>query len=324
MVKKIYFVNNHGILRRKNNTVYFLRENKKIQIPVEKIKTMLIFSKVTFSSGSLTLFSKKKIPVHIFNKYGNYQSTFYPIKQRPGNFLIKQVLNYLNYENRMFLAKNFVNASGKNMLSNLKFYENKGRNVSKYIVKIEKNLSSLNYTKDINELMSLEGKIRILYYNSFNQILPDEFKFIKRTTNPPQDMLNCLLSFGNSLLYATINNEIYKTMLEPSISFLHEPRSKFSLVFDISEIFKPLIVDRVIFKIVNKKMIDRECFNFNKNAFFLNNKGREVFLENYDKRLQKVVEIGHKKISYQNIIRRECYKLVNHILGRKIYEPFVI
>jgi CRISP-associated protein Cas1 len=58
-----------------------------------------------------------------------------------------------------------------------------------------------------------------------------------------------LISFGNSLLYATTLSEIYRTQLNPTVSFLHEPSARrYSLSLDLSEIFKPIIVDRTIFK----------------------------------------------------------------------------
>jgi CRISPR-associated protein Cas1 len=40
------------------------------------------------------------------------------------------------------------------------------------------------------------------------------------------------------------------TQLNPTVSYLHEPsQRRFSLALDLSEIFKPLIVDRVIFRV---------------------------------------------------------------------------
>ena len=63
------------------------------------------------------------------------------------------------------------------------------------------------------------------------------------------------MSFGNSIMYTNVLSEIYKTQLDPTISFLHEPSTKrFSLSLDIAEILiKELI--RMILNIKTKFVI---------------------------------------------------------------------
>jgi CRISPR-associated protein Cas1 len=74
-------------------------------------------------------------------------------------------------------------------------------------------------------------------------------------------MVNALLSFGNSLLYTAALSEIYMTQLNPTVSYLHEPSQRRpSLALDLPEIFKPLIVDRVIFRLLNRGEISDDDF----------------------------------------------------------------
>lgn len=85
-------------------------------------------------------------------------------------------------------------------------------------------------------------------------------------------------------------------------------------------------MDRVIFKLVNKKLINESCFIKELNYCLLNNKGKQIFLKAYDERLKTTVKhraLG-RKVSYQRLIRLECYKLIKHLLGIRKYEPFVI
>ena len=100
----------------------------------------------------------------------------------------------------------------------------------------------------------------------------------------------------------------------------------FSLTLDLSEIFKPILVDRVIFYLVNKKMITEKDFNQDLNCCLLNDKGRATFIKEYNKRLETTIkhkDLG-RKVSYQRLIRLEAYKLKKHLLGMKAYDPFVI
>lgn len=173
----------------------------------------------------------------------------------------------------------------------------------------------------------MEGRIRKIYYSCFDDILDGEFKFEQRTTRPPKNKTNTLISYGNSLIYSTILGEIYKTRLEASISYLHEPSfRRFSLCLDLSEIFKPIIVDRLVFYLVNKNIIQEDDF-FNKgDGVFLNEFGRKKFVEYYEKKLERtlVCRTTKKRVSYRGLIRLEANKLVKHFLGKKVYRPFNI
>ncbi len=128
-------------------------------------------------------------------------------------------------------------------------------------------------------------------------------------------------------MYSTVLTELYNTQLNPTISYLHEPSERrFSLALDLSEIFKPFLVDRLIFYLVNKKMITKKDFNQDLHCCLLNDKGRNTFIKEYNKRLETTIkhkDLG-RKVSYQRLIRLESYKLKKHFLGIKTYDPFVI
>jgi CRISPR/Cas system-associated exonuclease Cas4 (RecB family) len=119
--------------------------------------------------------------------------------------------------------------------------------------------------------------------------------------------------------------EIYHTQLNPMISYLHEPRERrYSLSLDIAEIFKPLIADPIIFKLVNNNMIKLEDFEEDVSYCYMNENGRKKFLKEFDQKLTTTIK--HRKlkrnVSYRTLIRLECYKLIKHFLGDDVYSPF--
>jgi CRISPR-associated protein Cas1 len=136
-------------------------------------------------------------------------------------------------------------------------------------------------------------------------------------------MVNALISFGNSLTYTATLSEIYVTQLNPTISYLHEPSTRrFSLSLDISEIFKPVLVDKLIFKLLNTKMLDEKDFDEGLGYAYLTEKGRKVFVREFDSKLETTVK--HRKlgrnVSYRTLLRLECYRLVRHLLGMEPYK----
>ena len=319
MSKKNYYILSEGILKRKENTIYFVNEKGKKPIPINKVYSIYAYGQITFSSQVMSLLSKNGVPIHFFNYYGFYSGSYYPRETLlSGDLLVKQADYYLNIQKRLELAKLFVEGAANNILKVLAYYKIENN--------IKETLSELNSTNKITEIMNIEGRIRSEYYSKFDEILPDDFKMEGRSRQPPKNMINSLISFGNSMMYSTVLTELYNTQLNPTISYLHEPSERrFSLSLDLSEIFKPIFVDRFIFYMVNKRMLSKKDFNEDLNCCLLNDKGRNKFIKEYNKRLEKTIK--HKKlkknVSYQRLIRLEAYKLKKHILGIEKYDPFV-
>ena len=115
--------------------------------------------------------------------------------------------------------------------------------------------TEIPHAQAVDELMGYEGNIRETYYRAFNAIIDLQTPFEKRVRQPPDNPINAAISFGNSLMYTACLTEIYRTQLNPTISFLHEPgERRFSLSLDLAEIFKPIIVDRVLFRSVQSRV----------------------------------------------------------------------
>ncbi|MEM4330572.1 MAG: type I-B CRISPR-associated endonuclease Cas1b [Candidatus Pacearchaeota archaeon] len=322
-MSKNYYILKSGRLKKKQKTVYLETKKEKIAIPIKDIKSLYIFSEIGINTKLLNFLSKNKIQIHFFNYYGLYMGSFYPGEAlNSGKVLIKQVEKYLSKENRIKIAKEIIDSSIFNLLRNLEYYNKQGKDLKKEIEEIKKEKEKIKETKDVYELRGIEGAIRKVYYNSFDKILREGFKFEKRTCRPPGNMLNCLISFGNSLLYSVCLTEIYRTHLNPAISYLHEPSERrFSLSLDIAEIFKPIIVDKIIFNIVNNRIINENHFNKKVNFCYLNESGKRIFLKEFDERLNKTIMHRRlkRKVSYNYLIRLECYKLIDYLLKNKKY-----
>ncbi len=327
-MKESYYITQDGVLKRKQNTVYFINKDEKRILPVEKIHSIYALGSLSFTSGVVSYLAKKGVPIHFFNYYGFYEASLYPREQLvSGDVLVHQVGHYVDLDKRLLLAREFIRGCGGNCLKNLEYYGRTKGGLAEDISKVEGILAGLDGADTVEEVLSVEGNMWNTYYGCFDRILPEKFCFEKRTRRPPENMVNCLISFGNSLLYSTVLSEIYHTQLNPTVSFLHEPSDRrFSLSLDLAEVFKPLLVDRVIFKLLNKGMLGDGDFRRDVNYCLLNDRGRKTFLREWDDRLHTTIKhrrLG-RKVSYRRLIRLECYKLVKHILGDKEYVAFQI
>lgn len=321
MQKKNYYIISDGKLKRDENTIYFENEEGKKPIPINTIYAIYALGSLTITSKALDYLAKEGVCIHFFNYYGYYIGSFYPRESLiSGEVVLRQAEHHLDKEKRLFLAKAFVEGAILNMC---RVAKKSGEDDSRIL----SFLQNLDEAKSIEEIMGAEAGARNEYYSKFDSILKGELKFEKRTRRPPENEVNAMLSFGNSLLYSAVLSEIYHTQLNPAISYLHEPSERrFSLALDIAEVFKPLIVDRLVFNLVNNKMISNSDFDDRFEGILLNENGKKMFVKAFNERLEKTVKHRslNRNVSYQRLIRLECYKLVKHLLGVERYRPFVI
>ena len=329
MSNKSFYVFSNGELKRKNDSLTFYNNNEiKKDIPVERVADLYIFGNVVYNSQLFDFLAKKGIIVHMFNYYQYYIGSFYPKETKvSGSLLVKQVEYYLNLDKRLYIAKEFIKAASDNILRNLKYYKARGKDLSIYILAIEEFSKKIDKAKDVSEVMGIEGNIRKTYYEAWPIIINREIEFEKRVKRPPDNMINTLISFMNSICYTKVISEIYKTHLNPTISYLHEPSEKrFSLSLDVSEIFKPLLVDRTIFSLLNRNIITENDFEMENNYLRIKDKSVKKIIEELENTFDRKIKHRslNREVSYQYLIRLELYKLIKHLYNDKEYKGFRI
>ena len=323
-MQQSFYVYNNGDLKRKDNTLRFTSyDGEKRDIPIERISDIYVMSEMSFNTTFLSYISQYGIPIHFFNYYNFYTGSFYPKESNlAGQLLVNQVQHYTEYDKRLLIAKKFIQAAADNIYRNLRYYNGRDKNVSDYMKDIDSLRTGLVGVKSIQELMGIEGNIRKKYYAAWSVIINQEIEFDKRVMHPPDNMINSLISFVNSLVYTRTLSEIYHTQLNPTISYLHEPGiRRYSLCLDISEVFKPLI-----FSLLNRKQITEKSFTKELNYLHLKKDASKLIVSEFEKKMKQTImhkELG-RQVSYQYLIRLEAYKLIKHLIGEKEYEGFRI
>ncbi len=328
-----YYIFRSGTLRRHHNTLYLEHTDDtgtlhRQPIPIENVRDVYLFGEVGLNTRLLSFLAQYGVVLHCFNYHGFYVGSFYPRETNvSGHLVVRQVEHYLDPERRLELAREFVSGGLFHIRRVLQYYHNRGRQLETPLAVVNECLERLSQCESPAALMSEEGRAREAYYGAFNDILLLEQPFERRVRRPPDTLLNALLSFGNSLLYTAVLTELYVTQLNPTISYLHEPsQRRFSLALDIAEIFKPLIVDRTIFRLLNRGELDESDAESigEAHGVILTEAARKRFVRAFEETLQTTVQHRRLKrnVSYRQLLRLEGYRLIRHLLGIEPYRAF--
>ncbi len=319
-----YYLFKSGRIKRKDNSLMFEYKDEgktcKVPVPVNDIDALYCYGEIDLNTKLLNFFSQHQIMIHFFNYYGYYAGSYYPKEfLNSGDLLVEQAIHSKQKKKRLLIAKEFVKGACYGAKQNLKRYKEKTDNLLDELLRFE---ALIDEQKSISALMGIEGNIKEVYYRAFPVVINQDIDFKKRVKNPPDNMMNALISFLNSMIYTEVLREIYKTQLNPTISYLHTPGSRrFSLSLDVAEIFKPIFADRLLFSLLNTNELRRSHFDKDLNYAYLKEEGRKIVVKAVDEKLKTTVYHKQlkKRVSYRRLIRLELYKLVKHLLGEEEY-----
>ncbi|GEB77860.1 type I-B CRISPR-associated endonuclease Cas1b [Sporolactobacillus inulinus] len=316
-----------GELHRKDNSLIFRNSKGSTHIPIEGVREFYCLNEISLNTKLLDILGRTGIIVHFFNYYQQYCGSFYPKKQLiSGRLVVGQAMAFK--QQRTEIAAQIVRGIAQNIHFVLYHYYRQGKKELKpFLDWLRKDVPKLaTGEREIHQLLFFEGTIWKKFYETFSIFLPESFVFNKRVRRPPDNPMNALISFGNSLLYSKTITQIYRTHLDQSISFLHEPsEARFSLSLDLCEVFKPIIVFKTIFECINNRKLQvGKHFDKELNYCLLNEAGKKVFIQSFEKRAQSVFEHTNlkRKVSLQGAIKLDGYKLIKHITEGTPFIPF--
>ena len=326
-MKSNFYLYQSGILRRQDDSIVFETKDNKHYLPIQQIDHLFVFGQVEFNQNVMKLLFEYGICIFLFTYQGKFLGKFLPYQEKLGEHLIRQVQFTTDENARIKVARLILKGSVGNMLFVLKYYEKKGRIEEKVIQLIEDLIESINDSQSVEALRMIEAQVKKIYYACFDMILLSNlFRFEQRSTYPPKNEVNAMMSFGYALLYSRLESTLHRSRLCVELPFVHGHSQKGSgLQHDIADIFKPIFVDRVIFRMINKKQLDlKSDFESQKGGVYLSKDGMTKFIYEFDQVLLDTIKIGERTYSFRQILSREVHNISRHVHEGKPYVPFVL
>jgi len=306
LLNTLYVSSQGSYLQKEGETVVVEREKQKVmQIPIHTIGGIVCFGNVLCSPFLLGFCAERDVAVSFLSEHGRFLASVRgPVS---GNVLLrrKQYRMADDEETTRGIAANVI--SGK--LANCRIVINRTirdhaakvnagalKEASENIGRIIERIPAMHGT---DEVRGLEGQAAAEYFRVFDHLIVDQkedFVFSERNRRPPLDEVNALLSFVYTLLAHDVRSALETVGLDPAVGFLHRDRpGRPGLALDIMEEFRPVIADRLVLSLINRRQLGKKGFTKAANgAVTMDDDTRKTVLIEYQSRKQD--EIHHPYI----------------------------
>lgn len=321
-----------GILTQRHWNLLFDSEKGKVHLPTNIVDYINVYSDVVIDSRVVEILSQRGIRVNLMDKFGEKIASIEPTERHfDVSVAMKQLEVYSSEDLRMLVATEMEKSILHNLRSVLRYYASRREDqlLVREIEEISAIIKGLSAAGSINDLLMMEARGRQAYFRAYSSIIQNEdFRFIKRSRRPPKDAINAMISFGNTFLYNYVASLIHRSPLDIRFSFLHSAnRREESLQLDIADIFKPILIDRTIFSLINRQEIrlDKhfEVVSLrHEEGIYLNAQGKRIFLRALKEKLRTVITLHGRRVRYSGVIRSEIYKLHSFLVNGDKYKGY--
>ena len=259
-------------------------------IPIHDIDRVILREGAQISSESLCALLRADIPISLLGWNDRFAGSFLPPTNHHGLWRLKQYGKTLDAGFALHIARRLVLAKIANQRRVIqRLAANRDADAPEEILHFLQSMRRLSeLTADLEELRGYEGAAAARYFQSWAAFLPEEFPFERRSTRPPHNPVNACISFGATLLYNEMVAAIHSHGLDPALGLLHATENgRWSLALDLMEPFRPVLVEALALDLFTHQMVDTTCFEPHRGGIYLSEKGRRIFVLQYERRMER-------------------------------------
>lgn len=234
------------------------------EYPLSSLSEVLCVGRIELSAAAMWRCLRHDIRVVLLTRDGRYLGRLSGPLARNGDLRLSQYRAVTDKGRCLAIAKAIVAAKAQNQRYLLlrRQRDLKDPDLALALVKMRKIVEQLPQAKDVEEVRGLEGTLAQVYFGAFSKLLKNPlFEFHGRNRRPPRDPVNAMLSFGYTVVGALLEGDVEAAGLDPSLGCLHMPAyGRPSLMLDLLEEFRPLVVDTVVVRLINRRQVTPSDF----------------------------------------------------------------
>ncbi len=314
-MKRTYYIHTSGHMMREHFRIYLASclapREALTSIPACNMHTLYLFGNVTMDTSVIGFLGKQHVMLHIYDQYGTYAGSFFPREYASSGMLhVRQVASFLDPGRRTLLARSMVAATCTHMRYALESFSRHVEGEEQELLRasaecVLQEQARLDACEHMSDVQAVREQAQQAYQRAWHRL-------VQRQGELPPTAFQALLRFGETLCYTTCLERSYHTALDATVGFLHEPQaSGFALASDISEVFKPLLVDSLVFRLIHQGLFSPEHVDSHLDGMYLNERGRQVLVRAWEDHLQTAYL---HTLTYRDAIDRAYRRLVCYLM----------
>jgi len=297
-------LNTYGVsLNRDNEGFVITSTDGRQRIPADGIKSIQISRGAQISSDAVMLAVEREIEVFFMDRGGNPIGRIWSPRYGSISTIRKGQLNFTFTHDALIWIKDVILQKMENQQALMLLLQTErseqSERVQKSINRIEdyRNKVRVLEGEGVNDvaptLRGWEGQASRIYFNTMNEFLPEEFRFVQRSQRPALDVTNAFLNYGYGVLYGRIEGALIKAGIDPYIGVLHrDDYNRPVLVYDIIELYR-IWVDYVVYTLLSQNTITDEFYSVREDGtYWLEGLGRRVLIQSLNDYMEETITKG--------------------------------
>lgn len=317
----LYITTQGSSVQRRSGQIIVGKGKEILQnVPETHVKQMILVGNINLSTPAISFCLENQIEVVFLSQGGKFKGRLngflgrnaetrrrqYELT-RDGNFCLKQI--------RAIVAGKIQNQTATCIRQNDILAADR---LKSFVRKAETAASP-------QTLLGIEGAASALYFKLFRIWIPKPWTFEKRTSNPPKDEVNALLSLSYTLVYNRLETNLTIAGLDAYQGFFHQTRNGHAaLASDLTEEFRSVFADALVLKLIRRNQLKLTDFERTNGDFRLTKEGSKTFFGEFERKMASKRKVSAtENLSYSEIMKRQVYHLVKVVNGEEaVYKPF--
>lgn len=345
----LYVVEQGAVVMKRGEVIAVAKEGETLTtVPVFALEQIILFGRVQLTAPARDFLLQKEIDTVFMTRTGRFRGRL--SSYSGGNIELRQAqFRYCDQDERLVeLSKLFVLGKLSNCRALLRRHQRRAQSseVERALIRLRQGMGTLERARTLDEVRGYEGDGSANYFGCLKHLIKQPgFDFRRRTRRPPRDPFNALLSFGYTMLLGTVMTAVQVVGLEPYLGALHSPsRGRPSIGLDLMEEFRPILVDALAIRAVNRRQFVPEEFEYselppdevefedgetpstNEYPVLLGRLGIKKWIALYEEQLRSPIEYPRHgcRLSFGQIVTEQARLLARHFLGQETYQSFVV
>lgn len=304
------------------------------RVALIQVSQVIIFGNVQITTPALRLLLEEGVEVVLLSQYGRFYGRLVGPDNGHGSLRVAQVVRSRDQGFALATAQAMVRGKVHNMRIFLQRYARRRNDptLDAAAESMQTMLQRVPRTQNLNSLMGVEGQAAAIYFGVWKQLLKPPWGFSKRIRRPPTDPVNVLLSFGYTLLSQNILGAVQTAGLDPYVGFLHQlSYNRPNLALDLMEEFRPMVVDSVVLRCLNNKILTPDHFaeGDEERPLLLSQPGIRLFIRELESRLTQPFKhpVSGEQTTFRRLFLLQAYALANSLALEQpgpAYQPFTV